>query len=239
MGGIIRWKWGPTGAVHTGTFDPSGFSGVGVNYGLFSGGQWSVEVAAPGNFMYDGGLSLALSSQGTPYIAFFDDVADVGRIARRNGPGDWDVELIQALGGELEVGRFPHFLIDDAGVLHVAYLTRNSASEGTIRYATGAFGVLTVSDVAPISDIQIDTGTDGARNIVGIDFLSDDTPIVIYQSRSVTTVARGNGGGFDLETIPAEAGVRLRQQVSFEIDSTDRVHMTYWQNSGQVCYGVK
>lgn len=232
---------GADGTFHTGTFDPSGFGGVGVNYGRFSGGQWNVEVAAPGSFMYDGGLSLALSPDGTPYIVFFDDVAKVGRIARRNGPGDWEVDVLETLNGELESGRFPQLVIDDAGGLHVAYLARTSTSAGSIRYASGGFGALTVRDVAPINNIQIgpSTSTDGARSIVDIDLLSDDTPVVVYQSRSVTTVARGNGTGFDLEAIPAVAGVRLRQQVSMEIDSADRIHMTYWQDAGMVCYGVQ
>ena len=49
---------GPSGDVHAGSFDPSGFSGLGVFYGQYANDTWEVDLAAPGSFMYDGGLSL-------------------------------------------------------------------------------------------------------------------------------------------------------------------------------------
>ncbi len=147
--------------------------------------------------------------------------------------------------GYTESGRFPQIEVDASGNLHLAYLARgNTQGQGAIRYATGTFGNLTVQEVDVIDDIQVDenfdftAGMHGARNIVDIELDSNGRPVLAYQSRSVTYIARGNGSGFDIEELPASSAVELRQQVSFSLDRTDRIHLTYWLNGqpGQVCY---
>lgn len=230
---------GPSGDVHAGSFDPSGFGGLGVFYGRYANDAWEVELAAPGSFMYDGGLSLALGAGETPYIAFFDDVEGVAKIARRFGPGSWVVEVVEPKGSMLEAGRFPHLIVgEDGATLHLVYLARASSTSGVIRYATGLFGNLTIQDVAPIDDIQIGMGLE-ARNIVNVGLMSDGSPVIAFQSKSKTSIARWAAGAFDLEVLPAAEGVRLRQQVSMAVDGDDRIHLAFWQGDfpGQVCYG--
>ncbi len=230
---------GASGDVHAGSFDPSGFSGLGVFYGRYANDTWEVDLAAPGSFIYDGGLSLALGAGETPYIAFFDDVEGVAKIARRLGLGSWIVEVVEPKGSMLEAGRFPHLIVgDDGATLHLVYLARASQTSGVIRYATGPFGNLTIQDVAPIDDIQIGMGLE-ARNIVNVGLMSDGSPVVAFQSKSKTSIARWVSGTFDLEVLAAAEGVRLRQQVSLAIDGNDRIHLTFWQGDspGQVCYG--
>ncbi len=232
---------GPSGDVHAGSFDPSAFDGLGVFYGRYVNEIWEVDLAAPGSFMFDGGLSLALGAGETSYIAFFDDVEGVAKIARRFGPGSWIVEVVEPKGSMLEAGRFPHLIVgDDGATLHLVYLARATPTTGVIRYATGPFGNLTIQDVAPIDDIQIGMGLE-ARNIVNVDLMSDGSPVIVFQSKSKTSIARWVAGAFDLEVLQAADGVRLRQQVSMAVDGDDRIHLTFWQGDfpGQVCYGRK
>ncbi len=96
-----------TGTLHTATYDPSGFSGQGVMYGAWDGVTWAIDVAAPGSFDYAGGMAIVLTASGGIHIAFFDDVARQARITTRPPAGAWDVTTIEAIGGELETGRFP------------------------------------------------------------------------------------------------------------------------------------
>lgn len=230
---------GASGDVHAASIDPVQFEGLGVYYGRLDGSDWSIELAAAGSFMYDGGLSLALGDGEAPYIAFFDDVAGVAKIARRTGPDSWVVEVVEPKGTMLEAGRFPHLEVgSDGETLHLVYLARGTPSSGVIRYATGTFGNLVVQDVAAIDDIQIGS-TLGARNIVTLGLTSSEAPVIAFQSQSQTTVARWTGGSFQLEELAAPDGVLLRQLVSMAIDASDRIHLAYWQSDmpGRVCYG--
>ena len=51
---------GPDGTLHTATYDPSGFSGLGLNYGAWDGSSWNIELAAPGSFDYKGGTAVGV-----------------------------------------------------------------------------------------------------------------------------------------------------------------------------------
>ncbi|MCZ6915326.1 MAG: hypothetical protein O7I93_00995 [Gemmatimonadetes bacterium] len=204
-------RLGPLGLVHTATIDPVGFAGDGIVYALFEDGVWTPELAAAGDISYDWGLSLATTDDGTVYIAYFDGDAGVGKIARRNGPDSWGEMIVEGIpSGYTESGRFPQLEFDAAGNLHLAYLARaGTAGRGAIRYATGTFGNLTVQEVDVIDDIQVDLpgGKLGARNIVDIELDSNGRPVLVYQSRSVTYIARSNGSGFDIEELPASSYV--------------------------------
>ena len=233
---------GPLGLLHTATIDPVGFAGDGIVYALFENGVWTPELAAAGDIDYTWGVSLVIADDGTIYIAYFDGDAGVSKIARRNGPDSWGEMIVEAIpAGYTESGRFPQMEIDASGTLHLAYLAQGATQrQGAIRYATGVFGNMTVQEVDVIGDLQVDGpgGKLGARNIVDIELDTGSNPVLAYQSRSVTYIARSNGAGFAIEELPAAADVTLRQQVSLALDQTDRMHLTYWLDGqpGQVCY---
>jgi len=63
---------------------------------------------------------------------------------------------------------------------------------------------------------------------VDIALAPDGSPVLAYQSESVTYIGRWNGGGFDVEELPAESGVTLRQQVSMDIGANGQIHLAYW-----------
>ena len=231
----------PRGNVHTATFDPSGFNGVGVNYGVWDGTSWGVEVAVPGSFDYAGGMSIALADDGTSYVAFFDDVQGVGRLAWRDGPGGlWSDQVIESKGALIEVGRFPDIAIDrTTETLHIVYLARTGGAAGTIRYARWNAGTAVVTDVAPVDNFTI--GMSGARDIATIALNASGEPVVAIQNRSELTIARWDGAGFDLESFAAGANATLRQQTSIAIDAGNRTHVAYWLDAASgsvVCHGV-
>lgn len=231
----------PGGSVHTATYDPSGFGGVGVNYGVWDGSTWSVEVAVPGSFDYAGGMSVGLADDGTSYVAFFDDVQGVARLAWRDAPaGAWSDQILEPKGSFVEAGRFPDLVIDQATeTLHMVYLVRTTGAAGVIRYAQWNAGTVELMDVAPIDDFSI--GMDGARDIATLALDGSGQPVVAIQNRSALTVARWNGTDFDLESFPASAGTTLRQQTAIAVDAANRTHVAYWLGTGTesiVCHGV-
>ena len=76
------------GTLHTATYDPRGFAGRGVTYGVWDGSSWRIELAAPGSFDYAGGMSIVLTADSRAHIAFFDDGAGEARIAAQVGGRD-------------------------------------------------------------------------------------------------------------------------------------------------------
>jgi hypothetical protein len=240
---------GPIGSLHAVTIDPAGFNGDGIVYTTFAEGVFAPEIAVAGSINYDWGLSIDVASDGTVYVAFFDAAEGVAKVARRNGPDNWEVSVVEPVPSIYrESGRFPQIKVDESNNLYLAYLARSTTpNEGAIRYASGTFGNLTVQEVAMVSDIQVDDmfdftelGMHGARNIVDLDLDSSGDPVLAYQSRSVTYIARWNGSGFDIEQLPVADGEELRQEVSMELDGADRIHLSFWIESatgpGQICY---
>lgn len=230
---------GPEGTLHTATYDPSGFSGRGLNYGGWDGSNWGTELAAPGSFDYAGGTAIVHTSDGI-HAAFFDDVAGVGQIATREGPDTWTVSTIEPRGGRSEVGRFPDMEVDpDGNTLHLVYLAVDASGGGIIRYATGTPGAFEFQDLISVTDFSIGFG--GVRDIATLDLNENGEPIVAIQTRSDMTVLRV--GTQEVETLAqfqAESGIQFMQQTEVVVDGSGQVHLIWWQSGespGTVCHG--
>lgn len=231
-----------TGRLHTATYDPRDFNGQGVNYGVWDGTGWSIELAAPGAFDYAGGLALALGTGDTAYVAYFDDIAGVSRIATRTAPSVWGSTEIEARGASLEVGRFPDMLLDpDGSTLHLVYLARTGVSTGTVRYAVGTPRSLTIRDLTDVSDFDI--GFDGARDLATLALRPGGTPVVSVQTRSELAVFEvGAPTDSELARFQARDGIRFRQQTSTQVGPDGRIHVAFWQTGeetpGTLCHAV-
>ena len=230
---------GPDGTLHTATYDPSGFSGRGLNYGRWDGSSWDIELAAPGSFDYAGGTAIVYTPDGIQ-AAFFDDVAGVGKIATRGGPNTWTVSTIEPLGGRSEIGRFPDMEVDpDGSTLHLVYLAVDASGGGVIRYAKGTVGAFEFRDLMSVTDFTIGFG--GARDIATLDLTDNGEPIVAIQTRSEMTVLRV--GTQEMETLAqfqAQSGIQFMQQTEVVTDGSGTVHVIWWQSGeepGTVCHG--
>ena len=230
---------GPDGTLHTATYDPSGFSGRGLNYGGWDGSNWNIELAAPGSFDYKGGTAIVYTPDAI-YAAFFDDVAGVGKIATRVGPNTWTVSTIEPLGGRSDVGRFPDMEVDpDGSTLHLVYLAVEASGGGVIRYAKGTVGSFEFQDLISVTDFTL--GFSGARDIATLHLTENGEPIVAIQTRSETTVLRvGTQVVETLAQFQAQSGVTFMQQTEVVVDGSGQVHVIWWQSGedpGTVCHG--
>lgn len=216
--------------VHTATYDPGGFGGRGVYYGVWDG-SWTVELAVAGSFDYAGGLSIARASDGTVYIAYFDDGAGRGMLSRRGADGTWTEQTLDPdTTAGVEVGRFPFVRLDSDGDLHVVFLSRETATSGTVRYGTGTWDALVYEDVGTLDGISI--GFSGARNTatLAID-PATGVAVVAAQSSSRSWLAVRGAGGFAVESI--ETASTLGQQTSIAVGA-GVIHLVYWQMDGAV-----
>ena len=230
---------GPDGTLHTATYDPSGFSGLGLMYGAWDGSEWYIELAAPGSFDYAGGTAIVYTPDGI-HAAFFDDEAGVGKITTRELPNDWTVSTIEPLGGRVEIGRFPDMEVDpDGSTFHLVYLAVDAPGVGVIRYAKGTPGAFQFQDVLSVTDFTI--GFSGARDIATLDLTASGVPIVAIQTRREMTVIRmGTQGVETLGQFQPGSDIEFRQQTEVVVDAADRVHVIWWQSGefpGTVCYG--
>ncbi len=232
--------FGPDNRLHTATYDPRGFAGRGLNYGVWDGASWSVELAAPGSFDYAGGTAIVNPSDGV-HAAFFDDLAGLGMIASREGPNDWAVSIIEPKGDHIEVGRFPDMEVDpDGSALHLVYLALGGAGGDVVRYAKGTPGSFTPQDLATIANFEIGFG--GARDLATLDLDPDGVAVVAFQTRSELTVMRVLPEGTEtVAGFEAPSGTLYMQQTEIVVDDNGRTHLAWWQsgeNPGTACYAT-
>ena len=232
---------GPDGTIHTASYDPSGFSGLGVIYGAWSGSEWEIELAAAGSFDYAGGTAIGQTADGRIHIAFFDDVAGDIRLTTRNGPGDWTVSTVEAAGGNFEAGRFPDLAVDpDGETLHLVYLVRSTSEQGVIRYARGTPGAFEMRDVTYVSGFAI--GFAGARDMATLDLDGSAQPVVAVQTLTRLDLFRvTNETVVELAAFQAPPDVSFGQQTEVEVDDAGRIHVAWWQSGelpGTICHAV-
>lgn len=229
-----------TGVLHTASYDPSGFSGVGVVYGAWDGQDWTIEVAAPGSFDYAGGMAIDVAGDAsTVKVAFYDDVAGLGRLATRDGSGSWSTENIESLGAWDEVGRFPDLDYSSSGTTSLVYLAQ-AAGTGTVRRARIHPSSEDRWDVTTVTGFTI--GFAGARDLATFDFGAGQD-VVAYQTRSLLGLIKsGNQPGTWTErTWAAAPGITFGQQTEVVIGATGEVHLVWWQDGerpGTICYAT-
>jgi len=228
---------GSGGALLTASYDPSGFGGVGVIYGVWDGSDWAIELAAAGSFDYTGGMAVVQTPDGSVHIAFFDDVAGEVKLATLAGV-DWTVATVEPNEDALDVGYFPDMVVDpDGSTLHMVYLERATTSTGVIRYARGAPGAFEMMDVVEVTDFS-----GGARDVGTLDLDASGRPVIATQTKSEFTVMRLVDGAVQpIASFPAAEGITFGHQTEIEIDVQGRTHIVWWQSGedpGTVCHAV-
>lgn len=125
------------GRPHMSAIDPLEFGGDGITYYHRNGpGDWTVESIGSGQQTYKYSTSIAVAPDGIPYITYYDQGGNDLALARRGDSG-WTIDHIDTDG---DTGLFSSLVIDADGRFHVTYLQKESASKGTVKYATSATG---------------------------------------------------------------------------------------------------
>ncbi|MEM6989743.1 MAG: hypothetical protein AAF721_04580 [Myxococcota bacterium] len=218
--------------VHTATFDPMQFGGMGVFYGTYDG-SWTTALAVPGAFDYINGTSIAVGPDGTVYIATFSDAAGEPLLARIAVGGDWQVSTIEPRGSHLDVGFFPSLVIAPDGTLHLTYLVRDEPSSGQIRYARGGYDTLELFDAADFNDVSINF--EGARSVSTLAILPDGRPVVAYQTTQTTNVLIiGDDEVLTNTVATTEGSTPFGQQTSIATGDDGQIHLVWWIHDGSV-----
>ena len=214
------------GRPHMSAIDPLEFSGDGVTYYRRNGpGDWTVESIGSGELTYKYSTSIAVAPDGIPYITYYDQGGKDLALARRGDSG-WTIAHIDTDG---DAGLFSSLIIDADGRFHVSYFQKESASSGTVKYATSATGD---SDWA-IQDIdtldRLAFGFIGARNITSVAIDPDGNPWIAYSDEARVMLAIWRGSEWQIETVVESSAGDLGQLVSLKLDSAGNPHIAYFK----------
>ncbi len=212
------------GNIHTSSVDPAQFAGPGIEYAVYDGNTWTVELIPSGSIEYANATSLALDSQGDPHITYFDHVGRTLKHATRSG-GVWTIETVDSM----EAGQFSSLAIDGSDNLHISYYQNIQDSTGIVKYAFHDGSAWTLSLVDSLHYVY--RGFDGARNMTSIKLNSANQPHISYSDEKILKLAIQNGANWDIETILDETAtsVIFGQMTSLGLDSNENPHIAYWE----------
>jgi hypothetical protein len=197
----------PNGFVHIAYTQELSREPIACRYATNTGGQFETEVIAAGTGL--GSFpSIAVNSQGVPFVTYNDLQMSEVRIAQRTDSG-W---ASLALEHGRPYNRSSGVAIDTTDALHVAY----RANHGTLhlRYAAGNFDDLT-------SEIVDDTVTIGDSTSIAVDD-ADAPHIAYFNADSFETLYASNSGkGWAIQSLgtgyPVAIGAASADNVAISI----------------------
>ncbi len=145
----------------------------GVWYAKRVGAAWEPEMAVATNVWHP---SLVIDPQGNPHLACY--IADDGALGYATKSGRaWDLQIIEDdPSGDLRIGRQPSLVLDDDGLLHLAYYHHHSSEPCKLKYATAKLPVISCPaditgdgtvDVLDLLEVLSQWGADGSADITG------------------------------------------------------------------------
>ncbi len=224
--------------IHVSSVDPSGFSGIGVEYATRTV-SWAVESIASVSLMYANGTSIVIDGIGTPSIAYFDDTQLDLKYATKVS-GLWIHSTVDRDG---DVGRFPDMVIDKFGKYHIAYYQDLGNGTGSVKYAFLENGQWQINTIDNLNNVEL--GFSGARHIVSLKYVeADDKFFISYGDKKVIKYAFKEGNNWLSEFVidETDSNIILGQQTSMDIDSEGIPHITYFEVNipgGTIKYAVK
>lgn len=90
-------------------------------------------------------LSLDLDASDLPHIAYYDNMNDDLRYARRTAQSTWIRETVQSAG---DIGSYPSLVVDASGNPHISY---KRSADNSLMYARKSGGVWTIETVARVA----------------------------------------------------------------------------------------
>ena len=210
------------GRPHITSIDPVQFGGQsGVEYASFDGSSWTVEEVGSGPIPYEFGTFIALDSQESPHVVWFDSGDQDLKYALKDG-GSWQISTVDSQG---DVGRYPSLAIDSQDNPAISYFESTGDSAGYVKVARWDGSRWDIQRVDKLEDVF--TGFFGARKTSSLVLDGDDNPIVAYSDEKVVKLAVWDGSQWVSDTIKTADGAPLGQQVSMAIDSNGLLHLTF------------
>lgn len=225
------------GYWHTASVEPSQFgTTVGVEYATNATGlEYAVEEIGSGPVPYEFHTSIAIQSDGTVGISYFNDETDDLMYAER-APGFDGTWTLTTVDSEGDVGRYASLAYDSADNPHIAYFMREGGASdaGTVRYTwRDSDGEWQSMDVGTLTDVNL--GMVGARKITAIAIDSHDGVHLMYGDRLQIVYAQLQPDGTWTQQVVAESQTEtgnLGSLVEFALDADDTPHLVYYVVSG-------
>lgn len=210
--------FGPSGELWATGIEPVEFgTTTGVEFYEFDGGAWTVEPIGGPPITYEFNVSLASSPDGQPVLSYYDDSADLLRVATRTDTG-WIDDVVQEGGG-----MFSSLAVTADGTRHVSFYSTTDATAGRVVYAVDDGSGWVTEDVLALNDIVL--GMTGARRITSLQVLDDGTPVIASTDRTGVWLSTRTGEDWQHELVYAAGDRPLGQQVQL-VASDGALHLT-------------
>ena len=218
------------GLPHTVSIDPSQFgSDSGVEYATLDGEVWKIEEVGSGAVPYEFGTDIALDSNDTPHVVWFDaSDNDLKYAIRISGSGEysWEISTVDADG---DVGRFQSLAIDGDDNPSISYFEKTGESTGFIKLARWNGDGWNTGRIDELNNVFIDFF--GARKTSSLALDPEGNAVVAYSDESAVKLARSDGSQWSLETVMTAGDIPLGQQVSMvmggTIDGQQTLHIVF------------
>ncbi len=225
------------GNLHTASVDPGG---GGIEYAVRINGSWDKSSIGTESTFYQYATTIVIDDNDIPHIAFYLDTDNTLYYLKKDG-NNWLSAQVDDNGG-----MFPSMIIDQNGIVRIAYYSRIGASlSGTVKMASLIDNNWAISEVTSLSNAPI--SRPGARRITS---LQEDNFGNIHMSicdRDLLMLASLDGSSWNIDTIfnGKENAISLGAQSSLAIDTEGRPHVTFFEATstsplrGRIKYAVR
>ena len=192
-----------------------------LKYAHFNGSEWQITTidqpeGEAGDMNVGMYSSIALDSEGRPYISYYNWTSTDLKCAHFDGDG-WKIETVDSQG---DVGKYTSIAIDSKDNPHIGYYDEISWNRGNIKYAyydNNAWHTKVINSAVCYDD--------------GISLALDslDVPHIVYYDGEDNKLEYAIGHGDDHVDITVDSYLG-EGSVSLALDSFDRPHIGYYCN---------
>ncbi len=184
----------------------------GIAHTTWDGAAWRTETVDAQTESSPSRISLAIGSDETLHLAYWDMINEVLKYAHRDS-GGWHVQVVDV------EGRSPWIAVDSAGQPHISYCRIPGSYCEELRYAHWDGAQWQISTLE-------DGGRTGFHTSLALD--SADQPRIAYYNLDEEAIkyARWDGGQWHIETLGKGSYPALA------LDSANHPHISYYNGAG-------
>ena len=177
--------------------------------------EWISEDVDSSTYVIGSYSSLALDSDGKPYIAYYDDANDDLKFAKRNGTG-WDKSIVESDG---DSGQYPNIVLDSQERPIISYYRYHGASSIRLARWNGTGW--------DHSNVDAYVGFDSSLAIS-----SDDELHISYRDiYSPYGLGYAYWNGTTWSRTLVDSGSQIGTYSSISLDSDDHPHIAYYDDA--------